>query len=158
MSTDSRPGSSAGELPENLRASDIMVPVPRTCSPFSTITEAALILKDQGLGMVPVVDLGKPIGIVTDRDVAAADAGGPESGTAAGLGRHGSSDPDRTGRHADRPDPGLMADSGAPTLLVTDAEGLLLGAISRTDVAARLPGGSMASASDSTHFVEVDRP
>jgi hypothetical protein len=41
---------------------------------------------------------------------------------------------------------------------VTDAEGLLLGAISRTDVAARLPGGSMASASDSTHFVEVDRP
>ena len=31
-----------------------------------------MILKDQGLGMVPVVDLGKPIGMVTDRDVAAA--------------------------------------------------------------------------------------
>src|SRR3954454_16861927 len=81
MSTDSRPGSSGGELPENLRASDIMVPVPRTCSPFSTMTEAAMILKDQGLGMVPVVDLGKPVGIVTDLDVAATtDAGDPGSG------------------------------------------------------------------------------
>ena len=112
MSTDSRPGSSAGELPENLRASDIMVPVPRTCSPFSTITEAALILKDQGLGMVPVVDLGKPIGIVTDRDVAAADAGGPESGqqpVSDVMDRQIPTAP------ADTPIdqiPGLMADSG----------------------------------------------
>jgi len=95
---------------------------------------------------------------VTDRDVAAADAGGPESGqqpVSDVMDRQIPTAP------ADTPIdqiPGLMADSGAPTLLVTDAEGLLLGAISRTDVAARLPGGSMASASDSTHFVEVDRP
>ena len=72
MSTDSRPGPFEGDTSENLRASDVMIPVSRTCSPFSTLTEAALILKDQGPGMVPVVDLGKPVGMVTDRDVAQA--------------------------------------------------------------------------------------
>ena len=46
--------------------------------------------------------------------------------------------------------PRMMEDAGALTLLVVDTEGLLLGAISWTDVAARLPGDSMTSAFDST--------
>ena len=52
----------------------------------------------------------------------------------------------------------MMGDAGAPTLLVVDAEGLLLGAIAWTDLAARLPGGSMTSAFDSNALVEVDQP
>jgi CBS domain-containing protein len=53
-------------------AADIMTANPRTCSPFSTVLEATLIFRDEDCGAVPVVDEGKPVGIVTDRDVALA--------------------------------------------------------------------------------------
>jgi len=122
------------------------------------MTEAAMILKDQGLGMVPVVDLGKPVGIVTDLDVAATDAGDPGSGqqpVSDVMNRRIPTAP--AGTPIDQI-PAMMADADAPTLLVTDAEGLLLGAISRTDVAARLTGGPMAPVSDPNNFVEVDQP
>jgi len=36
------------------------------------VLEAVLIFKDEDCGMVPVVDEAKPIGVVTDRDVALA--------------------------------------------------------------------------------------
>jgi len=59
-------GASAGV------AADVMNPSPRTCSRFSRVIEAVLIFKDEDCGMVPVVEKGKPIGVVTDRDVALA--------------------------------------------------------------------------------------
>jgi predicted transcriptional regulator len=158
MSTDARPGPLEGGAHEALHASDVMVPVPRTCSPFSTVTEAALILKDQGLGMVPVVDLGKPVGIVSDRDVALAVADQPEPGqrpVSEVMSRRILTAP------ADTPIDQvlrMMGDAGATTLLVGDAEGLLLGVISWTDMATRLPGGSMPSAFDSNALVEVEQP
>jgi len=158
MSTDLRPGSFEGQASEDLRASDVMIPVPRTCSPFSTLTEAALILKDQGPGMVPVVDLGKPVGIVTDRDVAQATGGQPGPGqqpVSDVMNRQFLTAPaDTPIQQVSR----MMEDAGAPTLLVVDTEGLLLGAISRTDLAARLPGDSMTSAFDSNNLVEGHRP
>jgi CBS domain-containing protein len=57
-----------------LTAADLMTPNPRTCSPFSTVLEAVLIFRDADCGAVPVVDAGKPVGILTDRDVALAVA------------------------------------------------------------------------------------
>jgi len=53
-------------------ALDVMTASPRTCSPFSTVLEAAMIFRDADCGAVPVVDEGKPIGLLTDRDVALA--------------------------------------------------------------------------------------
>jgi CBS domain-containing protein len=53
-------------------AADVMIPSPRTCSRFSRVIEAVLIFKDEDCGLVPVVEEGKPIGVVTDRDVALA--------------------------------------------------------------------------------------
>ena len=53
-------------------AADIMTAAPRTCSPFSTLTEAALIFRDEDCGVVPVLDGGTPVGILTDRDIALA--------------------------------------------------------------------------------------
>ncbi len=53
-------------------AADVMNPSPRTCSRFSRVIEAVLIFKDEDCGLVPVVEEGKPIGVVTDRDVALA--------------------------------------------------------------------------------------
>ena len=53
-------------------AADVMNPSPRTCSRFSRVLEAVLIFKAEDCGLVPVVEEGKPIGVVTDRDVALA--------------------------------------------------------------------------------------
>ena len=58
--------------PDPRTAAEIMNPAPRTCSRFSRVLEAVLIFKDEDCGMVPVVEEGKPIGVVTDRDVALA--------------------------------------------------------------------------------------
>ena len=53
-------------------AADIMRPDPRTCSPFSTVLETTVIFRVEDCEAVPVVDEGRPVGIVTDRDVALA--------------------------------------------------------------------------------------
>jgi CBS domain-containing protein len=55
-----------------LTAADVMTASPRTCSPFSTVLEAVLIFRDANCGVVPVVDAGEPVGVLTDRDVALA--------------------------------------------------------------------------------------
>jgi CBS domain-containing protein len=55
-----------------LTAADVMTPGPRTCSPFSTVLEAVLIFRDADCGAVPVIEEGKPVGVLTDRDVALA--------------------------------------------------------------------------------------
>jgi CBS domain-containing protein len=95
---------------------------------------------------------------VRDRDIAPAAAGQPELGQ-----RPVSEVMDRQILTAPAETPidqvlRMMGDARAPTLLVVDAEGLLLGAISWTDMAARLPGGTVTSAFDSSALVEVDQP
>src|SRR5688572_18507731 len=48
---------------------DVMTSNPRTVSPEDTIQNAARIMRDEDTGVVPVVDNGRPVGIVTDRDI-----------------------------------------------------------------------------------------
>jgi CBS domain-containing protein len=57
---------------------EVMTPNPRTVAPGDTIQNAARIMRDEDTGAVPVVDNGRPVGIVTDRDIvirAVADGG-----------------------------------------------------------------------------------
>ena len=57
---------------------DVMTHNPRTVAPSDSIRIAARIMKDEDTGVVPVVENGKPVGIVTDRDIvlrAVADGG-----------------------------------------------------------------------------------
>src|SRR5882757_7658502 len=61
-----------------LTAADVMTASPRTCSPFSTVLEAVLVFRDANCGVVPVVDAGEPVGVLTDRDVALALAEYPD--------------------------------------------------------------------------------
>jgi CBS domain-containing protein len=59
---------------------DVMTPNPRTVTPGDSIQSAARIMRDEDTGAVPVVDNGRPVGIVTDRDIvirAVADGGQP---------------------------------------------------------------------------------
>ena len=46
-----------------------MTPNPRTVSLSDTIQNAARIMRDEDTGAVPVVENGRPVGIVTDRDI-----------------------------------------------------------------------------------------
>ncbi|MGO9467171.1 MAG: CBS domain-containing protein [Isosphaeraceae bacterium] len=57
---------------QSLTAADVMTPSPRTCSIYSAVLEAVMIFRDADCGAVPILDEGKPAGILTDRDVALA--------------------------------------------------------------------------------------
>jgi len=48
---------------------DVMTPNPRTVSPDDSIQNAARIMRDDDTGAIPVVENGRPIGMVTDRDI-----------------------------------------------------------------------------------------
>jgi len=66
------PGTTSAHHARDEVAADVMNASPRTCSRFSKVIEAVMIFKDEDCGLVPVVEEGKPIGVVTDRDVALA--------------------------------------------------------------------------------------
>ena len=48
---------------------DVMTSNPRTVSPNDSIQVAARIMREEDCGVVPVVENGRPVGIVTDRDI-----------------------------------------------------------------------------------------
>lgn len=48
---------------------DVMTPNPSTVAPTDSIQSAARIMRDEDTGAVPVVENGRPVGIVTDRDI-----------------------------------------------------------------------------------------
>ena len=48
---------------------DVMTSNPRTVSPNDGIQVAARIMKEEDTGVVPIVENGRAVGIVTDRDI-----------------------------------------------------------------------------------------
>jgi CBS domain-containing protein len=65
-------------IESRLTAADVMTTGLRTCSPFSSVAEASLILRGVDCGAIPVVDAGEAIGVLTDRDIALAVADHPD--------------------------------------------------------------------------------
>ena len=54
-----------------MKVQDIMSANPACCSPTSTVQEAARLMADCDCGEIPVVDAnGRPLGVITDRDIA----------------------------------------------------------------------------------------
>jgi CBS domain-containing protein len=54
-------------MPMKLR--DVMTPNPRTLDPNATVQDAARLMRDEDTGVVPIVDKGRPVGLITDRDI-----------------------------------------------------------------------------------------
>jgi CBS domain-containing protein len=52
-----------------MKVRDIMTPDPRTCSPGMNLAAAAALMLDGDCGILPVLDAGKLVGVVTDRDL-----------------------------------------------------------------------------------------
>jgi CBS domain-containing protein len=48
---------------------EVMTPNPQCVAPGDSVQNAARIMRDCDTGAVPVVDNGRPVGIVTDRDI-----------------------------------------------------------------------------------------
>lgn len=122
-----------------MTAAEVMTPSPRTCSPFSTVAEAALIFRDEDCGAVPVLDQAKPVGVLTDRDVALALTQYPD------LSARPVSDV-MIGGVATVPTTatldeiaGQFADRKVRRLLVLDGEGLLTGIVAWADLLPHLP-------------------
>lgn len=126
-----------------LKAEDIMTPSPRTCSPFSTVLEAVMVFRDADCGLVPVVENGKPIGVVTDRDVSLSLADHPD------LRQRPVSEimsKDVVTVPIDTPLAQVkekFGDRGVRRLLVTDATGQLRGVIGWADIAPHLSDQSV---------------
>jgi membrane protein len=120
-------------------AADVMTAAPRTCSPFSTVTEAALIFRDADCGVVPVVENGKPVGILTDRDVALAVPQYPDlpiQSVSAIMNKEIVTVSADDGLEAVE---AKFAQAKVYRLLVVDGEGELAGILSLSDLASHVP-------------------
>ena len=130
-----------------LKAADVMTANPRTCSPFSTVLEAVLLFRDADCGAVPVLEEGKPVGVLTDRDVALSLADHEEDLPALPVSQIMSK-----GAVTVAPDTPLdvvleqFGDRGVRRLLVVDAENRLQGIIGWADVAPYAPDAKVGRA------------
>jgi CBS domain-containing protein len=52
-----------------MNVSDIMTPQPSSCAPDTSVAAAARLMWEADCGILPVVDGGRVVGIVTDRDM-----------------------------------------------------------------------------------------
>src|SRR5688572_25543898 len=66
-----------------MRCREIMTENVRTATPATTLRDVAALMRDGDMGAVPVIDNGRLIGIVTDRDIVVrVIADGKDAGTA----------------------------------------------------------------------------
>lgn len=125
-----------------LTAADVMTTRPRTCSAHSTVLEASVLFQDVNCGAVPVIDAGRPIGILTDRDVALAVADNPDLGNRPVV-EFMSKDVISIAPEASLEEvAALFGQQGVHRLLVVDAAGLLQGIIAWSDLAPHVSDAS----------------
>jgi len=121
-----------------MKASDVMTPHPACCSPDTNLVDVTQMFVEHDVGAIPVVDptTGRPIGIVTDRDVATRAVA---SGTDARQMTAG--DCMTTSVVTVAPDASLdevldaMSENQVRRLIVVDDHGGVVGIISQADVA-----------------------
>lgn len=57
-----------GRDPEATRLTDVMTPAPKTLGPDTTYGHALVLMQENGFRHVPVVENGRPVGIVSSRN------------------------------------------------------------------------------------------
>jgi predicted transcriptional regulator len=120
---------------DSMKAADVMTAAPLTCSTFSTVLEAVMIFRDADCGAVPILEQGKPVGILTDRDVALSLAEYPD------VTSRPVSEIMKTGVVSVAPDDRLgqvcevLRSREVRRILVIDSTGRLLGIIGWADIA-----------------------
>lgn len=121
-----------------MKASEIMTPSPRVCTPQASVQEVARLMQEADTGVIPVVedeDSKRLVGLVTDRDLAlrvlaqggGADARVSEAMTAQVAGVRPDDDVKTVRR--------LMEERQVRRIPVCDEQGRCLGIISQADLA-----------------------
>jgi CBS domain-containing protein len=119
-----------------MTAADVMTHNPLCCDTSSTVLEAVQIFREADCGAVPVLDGGRPVGVLTDRDVTLALPEFEDKLASLPVGKITA-----PGVVAVGPDDLLNAvvarfgDRGVRRVLVVDEAGRLLGIIGWADVA-----------------------
>jgi CBS domain-containing protein len=108
---------------------------PRTVTPQTTIAEAARHMRDDDVGLLPVVEGDRLVGTITDRDIAVrvvAEGRGPDTTVADVASRElVTIDPQQDLDEAMR----LMAEHQVRRLPVCEEDGRLVGIVAQADVA-----------------------
>lgn len=119
-----------------MKISDVMTPNPKTVKSSDSIQTAALIMREEDAGAVPVVEDGRVIGMVTDRDIVVRAVA--DGDFAAKISDVVSDDvitasPDMTTAEAAE----LMGEHQVRRLPVVDADDRLVGIVSLGDLAVK---------------------
>ena len=139
-----------------MNARDIMTPSPHCCAPTDTLQAVATVMRDDDCGAVPVVEGGKLIGIVTDRDLAVralATGEGPNAIVSDFM----SASPHSCQADADVRDiQRLMSDHQVRRIPIVDESGRCVGIVSQADLA-RAAGTASEQVSDREVAIVVER-
>jgi CBS domain-containing protein len=122
------------EMAESIR--ELMTTNPRSLVSGSNVIEAARLMRDEDVGIVPIVEGEKLIGTVTDRDIAirvVAEGKSPESTTVGEIASRElvTIDPQQELDEALR----LMARHQVRRLPVVEEDGKLVGIVAQADIA-----------------------
>jgi CBS domain-containing protein len=115
---------------------DVMTKNPRAVEPSTTLVDAARNMRDENVGPLPIVDDGRVVGMLTDRDIvvrAIAEGRDPSSTTVGEIASRElvTVDPDQSLDEAAR----LMAQHQVRRLPVVEEDGRLAGIVAQADVA-----------------------
>ncbi|MFN2470276.1 MAG: CBS domain-containing protein [Gaiellaceae bacterium] len=115
---------------------EVMTPSPRTVETSTTVADAARLLRDEDVGSLPVIESGKVVGVVTDRDIVlrvVADGRDPQSTSVADIASRApvTVDPQQDLDEALR----LMGEHQVRRLPVVEEDGRLVGVLAQADVA-----------------------
>jgi CBS domain-containing protein len=119
-----------------LKVSNVMTANPRTCSPASAALEAVLVFRDAHCGVIPGTQEERPVGVVTNRDIALALA--DHEADLARTPLEALTTREVATIAADAPLDAAVAalgERGLRRLVVVDTEGRLAGILSWTDLA-----------------------
>jgi CBS domain-containing protein len=114
---------------------EAMTPNPATVEPTTPAREVAQIMKSEDVGAVPIVEDGKLVGMITDRDLTLrvlAEGGSPDTPVGEIASRElVTVDPQQSLEEAAR----LMAEHQVRRLPVVEEDGTLVGILAQKDVA-----------------------
>lgn len=119
-----------------MQVKEIMSPSVVSISPEATVREAASVLRRHDIGVLPVVDADRTVGVVTDRDIVVSVLPGSEEASRRPVRAAMSQAPVFCREDASVADAAaLMGDAQIERLLVADAQGRLVGILSVGDIA-----------------------
>jgi len=118
------------------RIRDVMTGSPRTIDSAGSAVDAARLMRDEDVGLIPIVESDRLVGTVTDRDIAVrlvAEGKSPESTRVADIASRElvTIDPDQDVDEAMR----LMSKHQVRRLPVVEEDGKLVGIVAQADIA-----------------------